>query len=183
MAAEIERELPAGAIHQGAAVKVEPLPDLDLDDLIEIHGPILVLDQVTDAQNVGAILRSCAAFGASALIMQQRHSPPIGGVLAKAASGALEHVPIIHVTNLARCLDQLGDQGYFRIGLAEDASSPLASAKADGPTVLVLGAEGAGMRRLTREKCDVLAKLPTAPAQPSLNVSNAAAVALYELTS
>ena len=180
---DIERSLPDGAVHQGAALRVEALPDRELQDLGNVSGPLVVLDQVTDAQNVGAILRSCAAFGASALIQQQRHSPPVGGVLAKAASGALERVPLIRVTNLARCLDELGENGHFRIGLAEEANHLLSEAQITAPTTLVLGAEGGGLRRLTREKCDLLVRLPTDPSLPSLNVSNAAAVALYELTS
>ncbi len=183
-AADIEQILPLGAVHQGVALLVEPLPDLELEDICrtETQGPIVILDQVTDAQNVGAILRSCAAFEALALVVQQRHSPPISGLLAKAASGALEHVPMIRVTNLARCLDEIGDLGFHRIGLTQDGHVSLAKAKTEAPTALILGAEGAGLRRLTREKCDVLTKLPTSPTQPSLNVSNAAAVALYELS-
>ncbi len=163
---------------------VKPLPEFTLEDVCRESSQhlIVVLDQVSDPQNVGAILRSCAAFNVTALVIQRRHSPSITGVLAKAAAGALEHVPLIRVTNVARSLDSLGKLDFFRIGLAEDALEPLAEVKAEGSKALVLGAEGAGLRRLTREKCDGLAKLTTSAKQSSLNVSNAAAIALYELT-
>jgi 23S rRNA (guanosine2251-2'-O)-methyltransferase len=180
----IAQTLPPGAVHQGAALQTDPLPIPLLEDICTGASSdlALVADQVTDPQNIGAILRSCAAFGAKALILHARNSPPLSGALAKAASGALEHVPVILVTNLARALDELGEMSFTRLGLAEEGDSLLsAHSPATGPTALVLGAEGSGMRRLTREKCDALVRLPTSPAQPSLNVSNAAAVALYEL--
>lgn len=178
------QELPPGAVHQGAALLTDPLPVPLIEDVLTGGATerVLVADQVTDPQNIGAMIRSCAAFGAKALILQARHSPPLSGALAKAASGALEHVPVILVTNLARALDELGEMGFTRLGLAEEGDSLLSTHCEDpGPIALVLGAEGAGLRRLSREKCDALVRLPTSANQPSLNVSNAAAVALYEL--
>ena len=183
----LARLLPEGAVHQGFAAFVEPLPPLGLADLAPAPagGPLLVLDQVTDPRNVGAILRSAAAFGAGGLLVQDRHSPPESGVLAKAASGALEHVPLVRVPNLAQGLRALEDMGYWRVGLAGEADADLeaALAAAPGPALaLVLGAEGTGLRRLTRETCDALARLPTQGPVASLNVSAAAAVALYAAT-
>jgi len=182
----IARLLPGGAVHQGLAVLVRPLRSLAVEDLIETaegrsSAIILVLDQVTDPHNVGAVLRSAAAFGALAVIMPERSAPDISGVLAKAASGALEHVPLLRVVNLVRALEMLQGAGFWTVGLAGEAEKSLATLGLTGRIVLVLGSEGEGLRRLTREACDHLARLPTKGAVDSLNVSNAAAVALYEL--
>lgn len=183
----LEALLPLGASHQGLAALAEPLQMPDLGDLMAkataepVQGrPLLVLlDQVTDPQNCGAVLRSAAAFGAAAVITPQDSSTPESGALAKAASGALEVVPYLRVTNLARTLGKIKDAGFWCLGLAGEAERTLAEADPGGPIALVLGAEGSGLRRLTRERCDLLVRLPTAGPIDSLNVSNAAAVALY----
>ena len=185
-AEEFGRILPRAAVHQGIAALCQPLPDAGIEVLQPDGGPAIVLDQVTDPQNVGAILRSAAVFGAQAVVTTDRHAPEATGALAKAASGALETVPLVRVTNLARALGAMRDMGFWLIGLDAGAEMPLAEAKGDGPTALVLGAEGKGLRRLTAETCDALARLPVAPGAEaadigSLNVSAAAAVALYEL--
>src|SRR6185312_874284 len=158
--------------------------DLDeqLDELAgQADATLLLLDRITDPHNVGAILRSAAAFGALAVILTERHAAPESGALAKAASGALEHVPLIRVANLARALELLKKGGFWIAGLAAEGSQTLAGAKLTGKVGLALGAEGPGLRRLTREHCDLLVRLPTGGAIDHLNVSNAAAVALYEL--
>ena len=178
--------LPLGAVHQGLAVKVHPLPDRGIEDVIaEAEGrenaQVMILDQVTDPQNVGAVLRSAAAFGALAVILTERHAAPESGALAKAASGALEHMPLIRVANLARAIELLKKGGFWIAGLAAEGTQTLADAKLTGKVGLALGAEGPGLRRLTREHCDLLVRLPTGGVIDHLNVSNAAAVALYEL--
>ena len=181
-APDLGRLVPSDAPHQGIVIEVEPLEDAWLDDVLAEapeHAVLLVLDQVTDPHNVGAILRSAAAFGAVGIVTQDRHSPPEGGALAKAASGALERVPWVRVVNLARALEQIGEAGFWRIGLAGEADADLKSALGPPRVALVLGAEGAGMRQNTREHCDALARLPITDSIESLNVSNAAAVALY----
>lgn len=176
---------PPGSVHQGIFLAVEPLDDLALPDIESLADRdraalIVVLDQVTDPHNVGAILRSAAAFGAAAVVTQDRHAPPESAVIAKAASGALETVPWVRVVNLARALDDLAALGFWRVGLDGAAEQALPAVDLGPRIVLVLGAEGAGLRHGTREHCDVLARLPIASAVESLNVSNAAAVALYE---
>jgi 23S rRNA (guanosine2251-2'-O)-methyltransferase len=175
---DLDRLLGPDAVHQGVALEAEPLPPVALDD-VDPGGIVLVLDQVTDPQNVGAALRSAAAFDASGLIMTERHSPPLHGVLAKAASGALDLVPVILVKNLAQSLAELGERGFLRVGLAEEGAEALESASLTRPLALVLGAEGKGLRQLTREHCDLICRISTQNALASLNVSNAAAVALH----
>jgi 23S rRNA (guanosine2251-2'-O)-methyltransferase len=162
--------------------EVERLPDILLADLLDDAPegrPLVVLDQVTDPHNVGAILRSASAFDALGLITQDRHAPPESGALAKAASGALETVPWVRVVNLARALDDIARAGFWRIGLAADADGLLADALGPTRVAIVLGAEGEGLRHNSREHCDALARLPIGNAMESLNVSNAAAIALY----
>ena len=178
---EIAALLPPGAVHQGIALRTSPLPDRDVAEVCEDAKHVVVLDQVTDPHNFGAILRSAAVFGATALITTDRNSPPFGGALAKAASGGLEQVRIARVTNLVRAIDELKELGFEVIGLDGDGEASLPDLELSPRVALVLGAEGAGLRRLTREHCDLLARLPAAGQMKSLNVSNAAAVALYEL--
>ena len=181
-APDLARLVPSDAPHQGVVIEAEPLEEVWLSDVVSDAGEtavILVLDQVTDPHNVGAILRSAAAFGAIAIVTQDRHSPPEGGALAKAASGALERVPWVRVVNLSRALDELAEAGFWRIGLAGEAETELADALGPKRVALVLGAEGPGMRSNVREHCDALARLPIRDTIESLNVSNAAAVALY----
>lgn len=175
---DLDRLLGPDAVHQGVALEAEPLPPVALDD-VDQNGMLLVLDQVTDPQNVGAALRSAAAFDAAGLIMTERHSPPLHGALAKAASGALDLVPVILVKNLAQSLAELGERGFLRVGLAEEGAEALETAKITRPLALVLGAEGRGLRQLTREHCDLICRISTQSALASLNVSNAAAVALH----
>lgn len=184
--ADLGRLVPNDAPHQGIVIEVEPLEDAWLDDLLGSapeRAVLLVLDQVTDPHNVGAILRSAAAFGAIGIVTQDRHSPPESGALAKAASGALEVVPWVRTVNLARALGEIAEAGFWRIGLAGDAELDLKDALGPPRVALVLGAEGAGLRLNTREHCDALARLPISRSVESLNVSNAAAVALYAAAS
>jgi 23S rRNA (guanosine2251-2'-O)-methyltransferase len=181
-AADLGRLVPHDAPHQGVVIEVEPLDEVWLDDLIAgapERAVLLVLDQVTDPHNLGAILRSTAAFGGIGIVTQDRHSPPESGVVAKAASGALERVRWARVVNLARALEEIGEAGFWRIALTGDAETELKDALGPKRIALVLGAEGAGLRPNTREHCDALARLPISDAVESLNVSNAAAVALY----
>ena len=182
--ADLGRLVPRDAPHQGIVAEVERLEDLLLADLLdqaEDCRPLLVLDQVTDPHNVGAILRSAAAFGALGIVTQDRHAPPESGALAKAASGALEAMPWVRVVNLARALDDIAAAGFWRIGLTGEAGQTLAEALGPARVALVLGAEGEGMRQNTEAHCDALARLPITGIE-SLNVSNAAAVALYAAT-
>ncbi|MEJ5975580.1 23S rRNA (guanosine(2251)-2'-O)-methyltransferase RlmB [Novosphingobium sp. PS1R-30] len=180
-AADLARLVARDAPHQGLVLECAPLDDIFLGDILEGDPtrPLLILDQVTDPHNVGAILRSAAAFNACAIVTQDRHAPPESGVVAKSASGALEVVPWIRVVNLARALEEIAEAGYWRIGLAGEAKSSLAEALPAGPVALVLGAEGEGMRQNIAGHCDALARLPISEAMESLNVSNAAAIALY----
>jgi 23S rRNA (guanosine2251-2'-O)-methyltransferase len=181
-AADLGRLIPRDAPHQGIVAEVERLPDIWLGDLLQDAPegrPLLVLDQVTDPHNVGAILRSAAAFDALGIVTQDRHAPPESGALAKSASGALETVPWVRVVNLARALDEIAQAGFWRVGLTGDAGMTLAEALGPARVALVLGAEGEGMRQNTQAHCDALARLPISERMESLNVSNAAAIALY----
>ena len=180
--ADLGRLVPNDAPHQGIVIEVDPLEDVWLGDVLADAPPkgvLLVLDQVTDPHNVGAIFRSAAAFGAIGIVTQDRHSPTEGGVLAKAASGALERVPWVRVVNLARALEEIAEADFWRIGLTGDATTDLKDALGPPRVALVLGAEGPGMRANTRDHSDALARLPISAAVESLNVSNAAAIALY----
>ena len=178
-----DKNLPTDAVHQGIALLTEPLPDAHMDECCTIikgeKNLVLILDQVTDPHNVGAIIRSAAAFGAKAIITTDRHSPPESGVLAKSASGALEALPWVRVTNLSRALDQLATMGYWRVGLDGHAKQIIEEVDFGDNIALVLGAEGKGIRKGTADHCDGLVKLPISRAIESLNVSNAAAIALY----
>jgi 23S rRNA (guanosine2251-2'-O)-methyltransferase len=181
---DLAKLLPTDAVHQGVALEVALLPDYSLEEYLQEHGAgkaLLLLDQVTDPHNVGAILRSAAAFDAGAVIVTRDHAPQESAVLAKAASGALEIVPIVTVTNLSQAMEGLKKAGYWCVGLDGEARETIGEAKLAGHTALVLGAEGRGLRRLTAERCDRLVRLPISPKMESLNVSNAAAVALYAI--
>ena len=184
--ADMGRMVPADAPHQGIVAEVEPLDDVWLGEVLEQgqegKRPILVLDQVTDPHNVGAILRSAAAFDALCIVTQDRHAPPESGVLARAASGALEIVPWVRVVNLARALDEIAEAGCWRIGLDGEAETTIGEAIGESRVALVLGAEGEGLRHNSIAHCDIIAKLPISPRMESLNVSNAAAIALYAAT-
>jgi 23S rRNA (guanosine2251-2'-O)-methyltransferase len=174
----IDQRLGPDAVHQGMLAEVDPLPSPDIDTLAQ-EGIVLVLDQITDPHNVGAIMRSAAAFGVKAIITTARHSPEATGVLAKSASGALELVPFITVQNLARALNELNDNGFMTVGLDSEGSENLSAVALQAPLALVLGAEGKGLRQLTRETCRTVARLDMPGEIKSLNVSNAAVLALY----
>ena len=174
----IAARLGPDAVHQGLLIEADPLPSPELADLAA-EGIVLVLDQITDPHNVGAILRSAAAFGVRAAITTARHSPEATGVLAKSASGALEYVPMVAVQNLSRALTELKERGFLTVGLDSEGESDLGGCALRLPLALVLGAEGKGLRQLTRATCDIRARLDLPGAIKSLNVSNAAAVALY----
>jgi 23S rRNA (guanosine2251-2'-O)-methyltransferase len=174
----IARQLPPDAVHNGLLATADPLPAPELEEL-EPAGIVLVLDQITDPHNVGAILRTAAGFAVAAVVTTARHSPEATGVLAKSASGALEYVPIVTVQNLARALETLRERGYQLVGLDSTGDGDLADAALAAPLALVLGAEGKGLRQLTRSTCDLVARLDLPGRIKSLNVSNAAALALY----
>jgi 23S rRNA (guanosine2251-2'-O)-methyltransferase len=184
-AADLGRLVARDAPHQGLVLECDPLEEVWIGDVLdgESPRPIIVLDHVTDPHNVGAILRSAAAFNAIAVVTQDRHAPPESGVVAKSASGALELVPWVRVVNLARALEEMAEAGYWRIGLAGEAQSTLSAALPVGAVALVLGAEGEGLRPNIAQHCDALARLPISSAMESLNVSNAAAIALYAAAS
>jgi len=181
--ADLGRMVPHDAPHQGLVLEVDPLEDIWLGDLLQQGAddrrPLLVLDQVTDPHNVGAILRSAAAFDALGIITQDRHAPPESGTIARAASGALEVVPWARVVNLSRALDEIAEAGFWRIGLTGATDKTLDEVMGDARIALVLGAEGEGLRPNTESHCDELARLPISDRVESLNVSNAAAIALY----
>jgi 23S rRNA (guanosine2251-2'-O)-methyltransferase len=178
---DISRLLEADAVHQGLYLEADPLPSPSLDDL-PAAAMILALDQITDPHNVGAIVRTAAAFQVDAILTTARHSPSATGVLAKSASGGLEHVPFVIVRNLAEALIGLGERGFLRVGLDSDGDKPLDGIEVRRPLVVVLGAEGKGLRQRTRECCDVIGRLDVPGAIKSLNVSNATAIVLYALT-
>jgi 23S rRNA (guanosine2251-2'-O)-methyltransferase len=182
---DLDARLGGGAVHQGVLLEAEPLEQPDLGALLdslstEPHATLAVLDQITDPHNVGAILRSAAAFSVRAIIMQARHSPPLSGVLAKAASGALEHVAVLEEVNLARTLEELKQAGFFCAGFDSDGPETPERALGAPKIALVFGAEDKGLRRLVREACDAICALPVTGAIRSLNVSNAAAIAFHE---
>lgn len=183
----LENVTPQGTVHQGIAIQCSPLEETDIHDIIRIEDTkeksiLIMLDQVTDPHNVGAIIRSAAAFGSAGMIMQRKHAPELTGVLAKTACGGVEHLPVAFETNLTRSLETLQEAGYFAIGLDERGEKTISELPSYEKAIIVLGAEGSGLRRLVGEQCDILARLPTNPPIASLNVSNAAAVALYDLS-
>lgn len=182
-AADLARLVARDAPHQGLVLDCDALEDIFLDEVLDGDPtrPIVVLDQVTDPHNVGAIMRSAAAFNAAAIVTQDRHAPPESGTLAKSASGALEVLPWVRVVNLARALEDMSRAGYWRIGLDGEGQVRFGDALPTGPVALVLGAEGEGMRHNIMQHCDAIARLPISGAVESLNVSNAAAIALYAL--
>lgn len=187
---QLDAATPEGAVHQGIALLCAPLPEMDVNELIireraNSRSTLVILDQVTDPHNIGAIMRSACAFGAAGMIMQRKHAPditgPAGGLLAKTACGALEHVPVVYETNLSRTIETLQEAGYFVYGL-DERGQDIAGMNIADRAVLVLGAEGPGLRHLVKEHCDALVRLPMDGPMPSVNVSNAAAVALYAVS-
>jgi len=182
---ELHALLPRDAVHQGICVDATPLPHPVIEDLIEAadglsSACIVILDQATDPRNIGAVMRTAAAFGALGVVLQDKNAPDITGSMAKAASGAMERLPLVRVTNLARTLGQLKAAEFWCVGFDGHADDYLSAKTLQGRNVIVLGAEGAGLRRLTRETCDLLVKIPISDAVESLNLSNAAAIALYQ---
>jgi 23S rRNA (guanosine2251-2'-O)-methyltransferase len=183
----LDGSTPMGSVHQGIALNCQNLDETDIHDFIRMsetreRSVLVMLDQVTDPHNVGAIVRSACVFGAAGIIMQKKHAPELLGVLAKTACGGVEHVPVAYETNLTRALESLQEAGYFAVGLAEEGDDNLGDFAGHEKLVIVLGAEGDGIRRLVREQCDALTRLSTAGPISSLNVSNAAAVALYAIS-
>jgi len=180
---KLDAMLPPGSVHQGIAIECDPLTQPSLSAWLarEENKPVLILDQVTDPHNVGAILRSAAAFDIGAVLATDRHAPPETGVMAKTSSGAMEIIPYIMVGNLVQAIEGLKKSGYWIYGMDGEAKQSLHEVKFDPKTALVMGAEGRGLRRLTAEHCDMLVKLPMSNRMESLNVSNAAAIALYEV--
>ena len=178
-AQQIDKRVGRDAVHQGVAAEVDPLDAPHISEIAATKQPVLMLDQVTDPHNIGAILRSAAAFGIAAVMVPKDHAPNESGVMAKAACGALEHVPLVPIGNLAQAIKELKKEDYWILGLDGEARESVDKAKNYQPLALVLGAEGKGMRRLTRELCDLLVKIPIDATMESLNVSNAAAIALY----
>ncbi|MCF6293079.1 MAG: 23S rRNA (guanosine(2251)-2'-O)-methyltransferase RlmB [Robiginitomaculum sp.] len=181
--ARITQSLPAGAVHQGLAVQIEPLHPISLDNTLNnLSGTLLMLDGLTDPRNIGAIFRSAAAFGVTGIIMQDRNAHNLSGVLAKAAAGAVEKIPLIPVVNLSRTLEKLSDAGVQSIGLAGETDTLLADVvKSADKICLVLGSEGKGLRPNVAKHCDFLAKIPISSDMESLNVATAAAIAMYEI--
>lgn len=187
----LDHSTPPGSVHQGIGLNCQGLAEIDIEDIIRTNEPriesgqrsiLVMLDQVTDPHNVGAIIRSACVFGAAGLIMQKKHAPELTGVLAKTACGGVEHVPVAYETNLTRTLEKLQEAGYFAVGLDERGTVPIKNLADYQRLVLVMGAEGPGLRRLVKEQCDALTSLPTAGPISSLNVSNATAVALYAVS-
>jgi 23S rRNA (guanosine2251-2'-O)-methyltransferase len=180
---QIDKLLHQGAVHQGVAAQVSDLPRSRLKEVVAPSpAPVVVLDQVTDPQNIGAIIRVAAGFGAQALVVQDRRTPPLAGALAKAAAGTLETLPIIRAVNISRSLEALQDLGFETVGLAGEGAVPLPAYAADRPVALVMGAEGKGLREGVRGHCDRLVSIPLRDEVESLNVATAAAVALYAVT-
>ncbi len=180
---QLAKRVGEDAVHQGIAVEVAPLPEPNWQGLLDCGKPLVLLDQITDPHNVGAILRTAAAFDIGAVIAPKDHAAPENGVMAKSASGGLEVVPYITVTNLAATMAELKEAHYWLAGLDGHAKQTLSQATLGNDTALVLGAEGKGLRRLTREACDLLITIPMSPQMESLNVSNAAAIAFHHLFS
>ncbi|MEO1043384.1 MAG: 23S rRNA (guanosine(2251)-2'-O)-methyltransferase RlmB [Pseudomonadota bacterium] len=180
----IDKLLPAGAVHQGMAARMSDLPRRRLKDVCSAarHNPVVILDQVTDTQNIGAIIRVAAGFSAQAVIVQERRTPPLAGALAKAAAGTLETLPVVHAVNISRAIEALQEMGFAVAGLAGEGAVPLPQYKEERPLALVLGAEGKGLREGVRGHCDALVSIPLADEVESLNVATAAAVALYAVT-
>lgn len=183
----LDNATPQGSVHQGIGLNCQALAETDINDIVRAdeakeRSLLVILDQVTDPHNVGAIIRSACVFGATGIIMQKKHAPELGGVLAKTACGGIEHVPVAYETNLTRSIETLQNAGYFAVGLDERGTVPIQELKTYEKLVLVMGAEGPGLRRLVKEQCDALTSLPTAGPISSLNVSNATAVALYAVS-